>query len=87
MSEASGYPEFMMRVILPPSHSFHSSPSGDTEYDIAYNKALMENKPAGFEVIYPRRNEKWPVDSEGYTWVRLQCTNKEDALAYWRLCG
>jgi len=77
------YPEFMVRVKLPPSSSFHCSPSGDAEYEEAYKKAIFDVKPPGFEVCWPRLNEKWPVDSEGYTWVRLYCTNEKDALAYW----
>jgi len=76
-------PEFMVRVKLPSSSAFHSSPSGDTEYEQAYKKAIFDVKPPGFEVKWPWMNEKWPVDSEGYTWVRLYCTDEKLALNYW----
>ncbi len=77
------YPEFMVRVKLPSSGGYHCSPSGDTEYEEAYNAAIMAAKPDGYEVIWPRIGEKWPVDSEGYTWVRLRCTDGKAAVAYW----
>lgn len=83
MSEPVVYPEFMVRVKLPSSSAYHSSPSGDTEYEDAYQKAIFALKPPGFEVIWPRLNQKWPVDSEGYTWVRLYCSDPKEALAYW----
>lgn len=83
MSKQLGYPEFMMRVKLPSSGEYHSRPSGDTAYEEALRRALMEVKPEGFEIIYPKLNEKWPIDSEGFTWVRLYCTNDKDALGYW----
>jgi hypothetical protein len=73
--------EFMVRVKLPSSGAYHSSPSGDTEYDNAYKEAIFAATPIGFEVGWPRRNEKWPVDSEGFTWVRLYCTDEKNALA------
>lgn len=72
----------MVRVKLSSSGSYACCPSGDTEYEIDYHKAIDAAKPPGFEVIYPRLNEKWPKDSEGFTWVRLKCTNKDDALAH-----
>lgn len=77
------YPEFMMRVKLPSSSAFHSGPSGDTEYEEAFRGALFKVLPQGFEVTYPRGNEKWPMDSEGYSWVRLRCTDNKIALAHW----
>ncbi len=76
-------PEFMVRVKLPDSSSFHSSPSGDSAYEDAYNKALADAVPAGYEVQQPRRNEKWPRDSEGFTWVRLRCIEPYTAIAHW----
>lgn len=76
-------PDFVMRVRLPSSGAYAACPSGDTEYEDAYNKALKEATPPGYEIIQPRRNEKWPTDSEGYTWVRLRCTNPDNALAHW----
>jgi hypothetical protein len=69
-------PEFMVRVLLPPSHSYACCPSGDTTYEEAYNKAIQDVLPPGFVVKWPRVGHKWPVDSEGYTWVHLHCTGK-----------
>lgn len=63
--------EFHVRVRLPDAASFHSSPSGDAEYEAAYSSAISAVKPRGFEVRWPRTGQKWPVDSEGYTWVPL----------------
>jgi len=83
VSDEVALPEFMVRVKLPSSSAYHSSPSGDTEYEEAYRNAIFAVKPPGFEVSWPRLNEKWPVDSEGYTWVRLYCTDQKVALAYW----
>lgn len=77
-------PEFMVRVKLPSSGGYASSPSGDTEYEQAYKEAIFAAKPEGFEVAWPRVGERWPVDSEGYTWVRLYCTDTTNALAKWR---
>src|SRR3989344_39135 len=78
------YPESMMRVKLPNSASYHSSPSGDTEYEEAYKKAIADVLPDGYEGIWPRPNEKWQSDSEGFTWVRLRCVNLDMALVYWQ---
>jgi hypothetical protein len=75
-------PEFMVRVLLPKSSEFHCSPSGDSEYDDALKKAIFAVKPYGFEVVWPKLNEKWPVDSEGLTWVRLRCADDKEGLAY-----
>jgi hypothetical protein len=71
---------FHIRVKLPSPAAFHSGPSGDTEYDEAYKGAIFREKPQGFEVRWPRLNEKWPVDSEGYTWVPLYVSHAQDAL-------
>jgi hypothetical protein len=76
-------PEFMVRVKLPSSSAYAACPSGDAEYEEAYKKAIFDVKPAGFEVSWPRLNEKWPVDSEGYTWVRLFCADQSSAIAQW----
>lgn len=73
--------EFMVRVKLPSSGGYHSSPSGDTQYEIDYRQAIFDVKPIGFEVRWPRLNEKWPVDSEGYTYVPLYVSQHCDALA------
>lgn len=76
-------PEYMIRVKLPDSSHYAACPSGDTEYDEAYKKAIFDAKPDGFEVKWPRRNEKWAMDSEGYTLVPLKCTDEKVALARW----
>lgn len=72
---------FMVRVKLPNPAGYHSSPSGDTEYESARSEAIFAVKPAGFEVKWPRGGERWPVDSEGYTFVPLVLTDHRDALA------
>ena len=74
-------PEYMVRMKLPNPAAFASCPSGDTEYESAYQKALDDARPEGFEFVYPRRNEKWPKDSEGWTWARLRCTDGDNALS------
>lgn len=68
--------EIVIRVKLPSAVGFHSSPSGDTEYEEAYRKAIFDKKPVGFEVRWPRLNEKWPVDGDGMTWVPLYVSDK-----------
>lgn len=73
--------EFMIRVKLPSPNAYASCPSGDTEYATAYHDAIFAATPLGFEVYWPRPNEKWPVDSEGFTWVRLFCADNKMALA------
>ena len=77
--------EFMIRVKLPSAASFHASPSGDTEYEDAFRKAIVENMPEDFEVIWPLMNRKTPTDSEGFTWVRLRYNGKcaANPQAHW----
>jgi hypothetical protein len=60
-------PEFMIRVQLPSASAFHCSPSGDSEFEDAYRKAILEKLPDGFEVIWPLLNRQTPKDSEGFT--------------------
>jgi hypothetical protein len=74
-------PEFMMRVKLPNPNDYASCPSGDTDYEKDYSDALFKNKPSGFEIKYERSGVKWPTDSDGFTYVRLYCTDKQIALA------
>ncbi len=73
---------FTMKVKLPNPAAFHSSPSGDTEYENAHRDALFENKPVGFEIKYPRADCDWPKDKEGFTWVPLYLTDNKSSLAY-----
>ena len=47
--------EFVVRVKLPSSAGFNSGPSGDTEYESAYQKAIFDIKPDGFEVAWASR--------------------------------
>jgi len=75
--------EYVVRVKLPSSGSFHSSPSGDTEYETAYNAAIFAAKPEGFEVAWSSR-ATWPVDRDGLTWVKLYCTDKSKAVEYFQ---
>jgi hypothetical protein len=75
--------EYVMRVLLPSSASFHCSPSGDTDYQKAYDAAILDNLPLGFEVAWNTR-DTWPKDRDGLTWVKLYCTNREDAMEKWR---
>ena len=81
--------QFMIRVKLPKSSAFHCSPSGDTEYDRAFQDAIFEVKPQGFEVLWPRAGHRWPEpDSEGFTFVPLFLSDearalKDDRAAYW----
>lgn len=71
--------EYVVRVKLPSSSSYHSSPSGDTEYERAYNDAIFAAKPEGFEVAWSSKSY-WPVDRDGMTWVKLYCTDKTMAV-------
>lgn len=77
------YPELMVRVKLPSPSDYSSGPSGDTEYERAYTAAIFAVKPPGFEVKWLRAGQSWPKDSEGYTWVRLYCTDHKRAAAYY----
>lgn len=63
--------QFMIRVELPSPSAYPSGPSGDTEYYTAYKDAIFASLPDGFEVFWPRAGQRWPVDSEGYTFVPL----------------
>lgn len=74
--------EYLMRCKLPSSCSYHSSPSGDTEYENAYRDAIFANKPQGFEVAWSSRST-WPIDKDGNTWVKLYCTDEQLALQYY----
>jgi hypothetical protein len=71
--------EFVMRIKLPESSC---SPSGDTEFEIAYDKVLKENCPSGFIVQHQRIGEKWAKDSEGFTYVRLKLVKETETFNY-----
>ena len=75
--------EYVVRVKLPSSAGYHSGPSGDTEYEDDYNKAIFAAKPEGFEVAWPSK-DTWPKDKDGMTWVRLYCTDQKKAVEYFQ---
>jgi hypothetical protein len=75
--------EYVMLVKLPSSGAFHCSPSGDTEYETACQKAIFENLPQGFEIAWATE-PTWPKDKDGLTWVKLYCTDQKKAVEYFR---
>ena len=74
------FPEFMVRVRLPESSTYHSGPSGDTEFEDAYNAAITAAVPEGFEAIRPRLGERWPK-IDGVTFVPLRLVDPSNPLA------
>jgi len=82
-------PEFMMRVKLPYSGVYASDPKGDSEHHtewLADQEALFDALPEGFEICYERTGHTWPVDSQGFTYVRIR-PERVDAIQneYYRL--
>lgn len=78
----------MIQVKLPSSSEYHASPSGDTEYESAYKQAIFDAKPEGFEVSWPKIGHRWPIDSEGFTFVPLYLSqttgiSQADMLTRW----
>ena len=71
--------EYVMRCKLPSPSGFSPGPSGDTEYETAYNEAILENLPQGFEIAW-RTKISWPVDRHGMTWVKLYRSSDQDKL-------
>lgn len=76
-------PLFMVKVSLPSAGGYACCPSGDTEYEEDFNKALKKAVPPGFEVIHPKLLERWPMDSNGMTWVPLRLVDEGKGIAYW----
>ncbi len=74
-------PEFMVRVKLPNPNGYAACPSGDTDYEVDYHKALKAATPDGFEAIEERIEVSRPVDSTGYTYVRLRCVDEKLVVA------
>ena len=74
-------PESMVRVKLPNPNGYASCPSGDTDYEVDYDKAIKQATPEGFEVIKERLGVSNPVDSTGYTYLRLRCVNESIVIA------
>ena len=75
------WPEFMVKVRLPDSACYASCSSGDTDYEVEYNKAMEEAIPEGFVAVKPRLGHHWPVDSEEYTYVPLKCTDSKNVIS------
>lgn len=77
--------QFMVKVKLPSSCGFHCSPSGDMEYEQAIHNTIIAAKHPDFEVHWPKLNEKWPIDSQGYTYVPLYLRNNQgsDQMNNW----
>lgn len=72
--------EFMIRVRLPNPSGYASCPSGDTDYEVAYDKAMKKALPKGFVVMAERPAVHRPTDGNGLTWVRVRPTTQADAL-------
>jgi len=64
--------EYVVRVKLPVF---------DKENERAYNQSIFDSKPIGFEVSWTSR-DMWPIDKDGFTWVRLFCTDQRMAVEY-----
>jgi hypothetical protein len=45
-------------------------------------KAIFKEKPEGFEVDWDSAHT-WPIDAEGYTWIKLYCTDPKMAIEFW----
>lgn len=60
----------MIRTKLPNASSYHCSPSGDSEFEDAYNKALKASIPEGYKIRYDGMS--WPVDNKGYTYIPVE---------------
>ena len=75
-------PELMIRVKLPDPNAFDMSPSGDTDFEVAYAKALADACPPGFEVVRERIGTVRPKDSTGLTYVRLRVVDPSAVLAW-----
>jgi len=48
---------------------------------------ILNEKPSGFEVDWDSKGT-WPIDAEGYTWVKLYRTDSKLAIEFWmRKCA
>lgn len=72
---------FMVRVKLPNSGGYSAGPSGDTEYEDAYEKALGSSLPSGFQYVKRRAGEHRFRDQEGYTYLPVFCVDEKESLA------
>lgn len=88
-----GQVEFFVRVKLP--HPYEFPAKGGREDDPerqAMDQRRQENsdavfrvKPDGYEVKWPQTKEAiWPIDNEGFSWVRLAVGDTKDALSSWQ---
>jgi len=71
--------EYIARVNLPSSGGFAMCPSGDSDYEIAYDVAIKNATPDGFEADI-KTQHLWPKDRDGMTWIRLVCTDESKAI-------
>lgn len=77
--------QYCIRVNLPNSGHYSCGPSGDTEYEEAYNNAIKSAMPDGFKLVPVRLGHKRPVDSEGFTWMLVEPSGDSDFTIDWRL--
>lgn len=78
------HPEYCIRVKLPDPAGYSCSPSGDTAFDIAYDKAMMESMPIGFHLVKLRLNERYAIDSAGRSIVLIEPTpDSTDTLSWY----
>lgn len=75
--------EYVMRVELPSSSAYHASPSGDTEFEGDFRRAILDRLPPGFEVSW-KTQRSWPKDQDGMTWVKLYCTDPNRAVEHYQ---
>jgi len=76
--------EVMMRIKLPVEGGFIRTIES-SEYTADQKvcmDAIFAAKPRGFEVRWPKIGERWPMDSEGTTFVPLYLYDNKDAHAY-----
>lgn len=77
--------QYCIRVELPSSGGYAACPSGDTEYEEAYNNAIKSAMPDGFKLVPVRLGHNRPVDSEGFTWMLVEPSGDSDFTIDWRL--
>lgn len=71
--------EYIQRLVLPSSGEYELNASGNSKFDIDFNRAIREHKPDGFEVDWSTKLT-WPTDKFGFTWVKLYCTDPKLSL-------
>jgi hypothetical protein len=74
--------EFMVRIKLPTELIFTNQSGEYTSDQKACMDAIFAEKPQGFEVRWPKVGQKWPVDSEGFTFVPLYLSSHKDHSYY-----